>query len=75
MEKNLVYRISSYKKGEYNIVRIYDYTSGPRPRVAVALSGDGLALNVRLNDIVTFLDVFVRSRKNSSFTQLIVVFC
>jgi hypothetical protein len=39
--------------------RIYIITSGPRPRVAVALSGDGLALNVRLNDIVTFLDVFV----------------
>jgi hypothetical protein len=48
------------------------YTSGPRPRVAVALSGDGLALNVGLNDIVTFLAVFVLSRKNSSFTQPIV---
>jgi hypothetical protein len=47
-------------------------TSGPRPRVAVVLSGDDLALNVRLNDIVTFLDVFVLSRKNSSFTQPIV---
>jgi hypothetical protein len=48
------------------------YTSGPRPRVAVALPGDCLALNVRLNDIVTFLAVFVLSRKNSSFTQPIV---
>jgi hypothetical protein len=47
-------------------------TSGPRPRVSVALSGDGLALNVRLNDIDTFLDAFVLSRKNSSFTQPIV---
>jgi hypothetical protein len=35
----------------------------------VALSGDGLALNVRLYDIVTFLDIFVLSRKNSPFTQ------
>jgi hypothetical protein len=32
-------------------------TSRPRPRVAVALPGDCLAVNVRMNDIVTFLDV------------------
>jgi hypothetical protein len=38
----------------------------------VALSGDGLALNVRLNDIVTFLEVFVLSRKNSPFALPIV---
>jgi hypothetical protein len=44
-------------------------TSRPRPRVAVAFPGDCLALNVRLNDIVTFLAVSVISRKNSSFTQ------
>jgi hypothetical protein len=54
------------------ILYIYIYTSGPRPGVAVALSDDGLALNVRLNDIVRFLDVFVFSRKNSSFTEPIV---
>jgi hypothetical protein len=47
-------------------------TSRPRPRVAVALSGDGVALNVRLNDSGTFLGVFVLSRKSNSFTQPIV---
>jgi hypothetical protein len=52
---------------------LYNNTSRPRPRVAVALPGDCLALNVRLNDIDTFLDVFVLSRKNSSFTQPIVI--
>jgi hypothetical protein len=43
-----------------NLPRLYGIlvvTSRPRPRVAVALPGDCLAVNVRLNDIVTFLDV------------------
>jgi hypothetical protein len=50
----------------YFTMSFYFKTSGPRSRVAVALSGDGLTLNVRLNDIVMFLDVF------GPFTQPIV---
>jgi hypothetical protein len=40
-----------------HVTVLYLITSRPRPRVAVALPGDCLAVNVRLNDIVTFLDV------------------
>jgi hypothetical protein len=64
-----IFYSSLFNFGYYNFLF---YTSGPWPHVAVALSGDGLSLNVRLNGIVTFLDVFVLSRKNSSFTQPIV---
>jgi hypothetical protein len=65
-QSNVTDQVSHPYKTVGKILVLYILTSGAQPRVAVALSGDWL------NDIVTFLDVFVPSCKNNPFTQPIV---
>jgi hypothetical protein len=57
IEISLFKRKSEVTNRTYHGLKLVLTTSRPRPRVAVALPGDCLAVNVRLNDIVTFLDV------------------